>query len=151
MCRRWLHLVIINSWWFWRCQSVRWNRNHLWQSRPPLMWLMTMMMMMNNDLVCPHKLTNSPITGQTTLVGSRAISSNRGSSQPLLSSFTSLSSLSPFSSSSSPGVHSICESRKVRAGALALAAPSSLARIKPTRSADRMIRTWWTRWWCWWS
>ena len=62
-----------------------------------------------------------PMTGHTTLVGSLAILSSRGSSHPV--------------------VHSMWESRKVSAGAVALAAPSSRARISPTLSGDRTIFT----------
>ena len=61
------------------------------------------------------------MTGHTTLVGSLAILSSKGSSHPV--------------------VHSMCESRKVRAEDVALAAPRSLARMSPTLSGDRTIFT----------
>ena len=40
-----------------------------------------------------------------------------------------------------PGKHSICESRKVKVGAVAAATPSNLARIRPCLSSVRRIRT----------
>ena len=61
------------------------------------------------------------MTGQTTWLAFLAILSTSGSSQP--------------------GVHSMCESRKVSTGAVALAAPSSRARISPTLSGARCIFT----------
>ena len=116
-----------------------------------------------------------PITGQTTFVESLAISSNRGSNHPEQVFVNFLIGYSSFDHEDnddsvnnhvcnrktlqmicylfrgshiikSPGVHSMCESKKVSAGALALAAPSSRARIRPTRSGERMIRTWWKSW-----